>query len=157
MGRGVGDGGGVDGPAGGGVVGADGAGVVVVARGATVAVFAASEVVSVARYVSGLVPTFSASPRASNVASALPTAPDECPSVRAITPGVTAAVGSLASCSATLRRSSPLRNRVLAPPGVAVDGAGVPVAGVAGGVVMAKASFPNNGAGMSAVVAADFA
>lgn len=83
--------------------------------------------------VTGVVPTFSASPRASNVASALPTAPDDLPpSLFAMVPGVNAVVGSLASCSATMRRSSPLRSRVVAR-GAAVT---VPVVEVVPGVVM---------------------
>ncbi|MGW4115266.1 hypothetical protein ACWEFJ_30700 [Actinosynnema sp. NPDC004786] len=95
---------------------------------------ATDSVVTVARYASGAVERSSASPRSANTLHALPTAPDDRFSVRAMSRGVKCLLASSARTLATIARSSPLRNRdadapagVLGtvPAGAGTDGVGV--------------------------------
>ncbi|WP_309114711.1 hypothetical protein [Saccharothrix sp.] len=79
---------------------------------AMIATAATVDVVAVARYANGEPDTTSASRREANTRQALPTAPEDRLSVRAIARGVSVdPAGASASTRATIARSCPLRSR----------------------------------------------
>ncbi|MFF3517369.1 hypothetical protein [Streptomyces sp. NPDC002573] len=106
------------------------------------------EVADVARYMRGLEPTRSASPRRAKVSHALPTAPPEWPSILASSVTVNIAAGSAASSCATMARNWPGR---AFPPGPGSEIAGT--AGVFGVLEVGACGVVPDGGGVGAAVA----
>ncbi|GAU71122.1 hypothetical protein SSP35_27_00450 [Streptomyces sp. NBRC 110611] len=102
--------------------------------GAGGAPWAAAAVLEDARYIRGLAPTLTASPRATRVSQALPTAPPECPSIFASSVTLNFKLASTARILATAARSSPGR----AFEGAAEEAGELGVAGAGGGWVFIR-------------------